>query len=128
MLIAATQDVSIGQFQGAGTGVFDPTITGACNSLEGIISLILGFLTVLAGLAFLLYFLFGALQWTLAGGDEGKVETAKKQMTNGAIGLIIVIISYGIMAVIGGALGLDLLAPGTAINALNPLSTTPCKL
>ena len=126
MLLAANQPIDLGGFTGPGTGVFDPRTTGACNSLEQIISTILGFLTVLAGLVFLLYFVFGALQWTLAGGDQGKVDTAKKQMTNGAIGLIIIIVSYGIMGVIGGALGLDLLNPGAAIQLLNP-SGAPCN-
>jgi formate hydrogenlyase subunit 3/multisubunit Na+/H+ antiporter MnhD subunit len=113
-------------FEGIGVGPFDTSGITPCsnvvtNNLNDIISLILGFLTVLAGLAFLLYFIFGGLQWTLAGGDQGKVDSAKKQMTNGAIGLIIVVISYGIIAVVGSVLGLDLLDPGAVIQSqLNP--------
>lgn len=105
-----------GGFKGPATGVFDPAMSSPFNSLNGIISLIVSFLTVLGGLAFLLYFIFGGLQWTLAGGDTGKVDTAKKQMTNGAIGLIIIVISYGIIAVVGTVLGLDILNPGTVIQ------------
>lgn len=103
-------------FTGPATGVFDPG-ADPFASLDNILSLIITFLTVLAGLAFLLYFIFGGLQWTLAGGDQGKVDSAKTQMTNGAIGLIIVVISYGIMAVIGQVLGLKLLNPGEVIES-----------
>ncbi len=76
----------------------------------------------------IMYFIFGALQWTLAGGEEGKVESAKKQMTNGAIGLIIIVIAYGVIAVVGSVLGLNILNPGCEIQKLNPVSgtTSPC--
>lgn len=109
-------------FTGPSIGVFStegiqPCGNLATENLNGIISLILGFLTVLAGLAFLMYFIFGGLQWTLAGGDTGKVDNAKKQMTNGAIGLIIVIVAYGIMAIVGSVVGLDLLNPGEVIQS-----------
>jgi cytochrome bd-type quinol oxidase subunit 2 len=112
-----------GGFTGPATGVFDPNVAagGQFDSLNNILSLIVTFLTVLAGLAFLLYFIFGGLQWTLAGGDQGKVDSAKTQMTNGAIGLIIVVLSYGIIAVIGQVLGLQILNPGEVIQTqLNP--------
>lgn len=109
-------------FEGPGDNVFNPgtTIDTAGSSVENIFSLIIGFLTVLAGLAFLLYFVFGGLQWVLAGGDQGKVDSAKKQMTNGAIGLIIIVVSYGIVAVVSSVLGLNILAPGEEIIRLNP--------
>lgn len=115
-----------GGFKGPGLFSFttvpnDPCGAQATKNLADIISLILSFLTVLAGLAFLLYFIFGGLQWTLAGGDQGKVDSAKKQMTNGAIGLIIVIVSYGIVAVIGSVVGLDILDPAKVIlTQINP--------
>ena len=111
-----------GGLTGPGAEIFNPgdCISTAGASLEGVISLILGFLTTLAGLAFLLYFVFAALQWTLAGGEQAKVDSAKKQMTNGAIGLIIIVISYGIIAVVGDVLGLEILNPAQTIQGLVP--------
>ena len=89
-------------------------------NLEAILSLIIGFLTVIAGLSFMLFFIFGAMQWIMAAGDQGKVESARKQMTNGAIGLIIVIVSYGIIAVVGEVLGLPILNPSELLQSLGP--------
>lgn len=118
-------------FKVPGSGFFktDATVgecgTKALTNFNDIISLIIGFLTVIAGLAFLLYFVFGGLQWALAGGDSGKVDSAKKQMTNGAIGLIIVIVAYGVIAVVGTVVGLDILNPGNMLSILNPVSGCP---
>lgn len=103
--------------------VYQPGNTSATagQTLNFFISNMVGFLTILGGITFMLYFFFGALQWVLAGSDDGKVETAKKQMTNGAIGLIIIILSYGIIAAIGRIVGLDILDPGSLIQSLNPV-------
>lgn len=95
------------------------------EAVNKFISNTVGFLTILGGVTFMLYFFFGALQWVLAGSDDGKVETAKKQMTNGAIGLIIIILSYGIIAIFGRILGLDLLDPGQQIIQFNPVFSGP---
>ena len=95
------------------------------DALNKFISNMVGFLTILGGVIFMIYFFFAALQWVLAGSDEGKVESAKKQMTNGAIGLIIIILSYGIIAIIGRIVGLDILDPGAQIMCLNPVLAGP---
>ncbi len=106
--------------------VYQPGATQAtaAEALSQFISNMIGFLTILAGILFMLYFFFSALQWATAGSDEGKVESAKKQMTNGAIGLIIVILAYGIIAALGSIVGLDILDPRDAIRLLNPVGGT----
>ena len=73
---------------------------------------------VVGGLAFLLYFLWGGLNWIMAGGDKGKIEKAKGMMTGGAIGLIIIVLSYSITWIVGKALGLNILEPGSIIQGL----------
>jgi len=79
------------------------------KNLEKIFSTVIGFLTIFAGLYFMVSFLIGAIGWTTAGGETDKIETAKKRMTNGAIGLIIVVAAYSIIFIIGEVLGLDIL-------------------
>lgn len=83
-----------------------------------------GFLTTLAGLMFLLYFVLGGLKWITAGGDKGKVEEAQKQMTNAAIGLIVVVAAYGIAMIIGGVLGLQILNPSKVLESITPGSSS----
>jgi hypothetical protein len=79
---------------------------------------VLVILTLVAGMAFVLYFLLGGLNWITAGGDKGKIDKAKGMMTNGAIGMIIIALSYAITWIVGKALGIDILNPGTIINGL----------
>jgi len=86
------------------------------GAIERIISNVLVVLTVVAGLSFILYFLLGGLNWITAGGDKGKIEKAKGMMTNGAIGMIVIAVSYTITYIVGKALGIDILNPATIIN------------
>lgn len=89
-------------------------------AFEKLFSNIVGVMTVVGGVLFMLFFFFAAAQWALAGSDEGKVEQAKQQMTYAAIGLVIIVLSYGIIAIIGQLVGLDILSPGETILQLRP--------
>jgi hypothetical protein len=93
-------------------------IEGSTSAIEKLISNVLVVLTVVAGIAFVLYFLMGGLNWITAGGDKGKIEKAKGMMTNGAIGMIAIAVSYAIVWIVGKALGIDVLNPGTVINGI----------
>ncbi len=100
-------------------GGYNPTggdIGDSTSAIEKLISNTLVVLTIVAGIAFALYFLLGGLNWITAGGDKGKIDKAKGMMTNGAIGLIIITVSYSITWIVGKALGLDILNPGAMIN------------
>lgn len=103
-------------------GGYDPAAgsdkTAYTAAAEKIISNSLVVLTIIAGIFFALYFLLGGLNWITAGGQKDKVETAKSMMTNGAIGLIIVAVSYSIAWIVGQALGLNILEPAEILNNL----------
>lgn len=73
---------------------------------------IIGFITVLAGVFFVVYFMVAAFEWLQAGGDSGKVEKAKNRMINAALGLLVMVIAFGIIGIIGGVFGIELLNPG----------------
>lgn len=64
---------------------------------------------VVGGLAFLLFFLWGGLNWIMAGGDKGKIEESRAKITQGLVGLAILAASYVIVKFIETAIGLDLL-------------------
>lgn len=93
-------------------------IDGATGAVEKLISNVLVVLTVVAGISFTLYFLLGGLNWITAGGDKGKIDKAKDMMTGGATGIIVITVSYSIVWIVGKALGLNILEPGTIINGL----------
>jgi hypothetical protein len=65
---------------------------------------------------FILYFLLGALQWVSGGGDKGKIDKAKAMMTNAAVGLIIISLSYSITWIVGKALGIEILNPASMLQ------------
>lgn len=64
---------------------------------------------LVGGLAFLLYFLRGGLQWITAGGDKGKIDEARGKITQGLVGLAILAASYVIIKFIETAIGMELL-------------------
>ena len=64
---------------------------------------------IVGGLAFLLYFLWGGLNWIMAGGDKGKLDESRAKITQGLVGLAVLAASYVIVKFIESALGVDLL-------------------
>lgn len=84
--------------------------------LTEFLSSIITTLTVAASLAFAIYFIIGGLKWITAGGDKTKAEEAKTQMTQAAIGLIVVVVSYFIIGIISNVLGLDILDPAKVLG------------
>ena len=71
-------------------------IEGSTSAIEKLISNVLVVLTLVGGIAFILYFLLGGLNWITAGGDKGKIEEARSKITNGIIGLSIVASAWAI--------------------------------
>lgn len=105
-----------------GIGGYDPgsTIETASKGLSDIISNIVGLLTIVAGISFLIYFTIGGISWITAGGDTGKIEEAKNRMTGGAIGMIIVVSAWAISWIIGQVLGVNFLNPVETLIKLGP--------
>lgn len=57
-----------------------------------VISSILGFLGVIFGILII----YGGFLWMMAGGNDQEVDKAKKIIKNAAVGLIVVLLSYGL--------------------------------
>lgn len=105
--------------QGGGLGGYSE-VTDTGITTANIISSIIGFLTIVAGLWFMIQFILGAVSWISAGGDKGKVQQAKDKITQAVIGLAIVVAAYAIAGLIGNILGLDFLNIGGALNLIDP--------
>ncbi|MFA6602856.1 MAG: hypothetical protein WCT01_03570 [Candidatus Shapirobacteria bacterium] len=91
------------------TGPGTPPTSGvdATLKLEKIVSQVIGILTIVA-------FVFFAIQVILAGyayisseGDKGKAETARKKLTDGILGLVIIVVAVGLGALLAKLLGLQ---------------------
>ena len=68
--------------------------------IANIINIILGFLGIIA----LVIILYAGFTWMTAAGNEDQVGKAKKMMSAGIIGLIIILSAFGIAKFVVGAL------------------------
>jgi len=90
------------------------------TSTENLVSTAVGFLTVVSGLAFILFFIIAGFSWITAGGDAEKLKKAQANITNALIGIVIVAIAYTVTAIIGSILGFPILNPAAVIEKISP--------
>lgn len=110
---AASIDVGTG-IKGIGPFGFETNAVSKAETqtqLSSILSTIVTTLTVVGGLAFVIYFTLGGLKWLSAGGDKTKVDEAKTQMTQGVIGLVAMVAGLFVVGIVGNVLGIDYLNP-----------------
>jgi hypothetical protein len=80
--------------------------SGSVNVFAKFLSSIIGVLTVVGIIWFIIVLITGAISWIGAGNDKNAVENAKKKITNGIIGLIITITAVLILDLFGTLLGI----------------------
>jgi Type IV secretion system pilin len=101
---AQTIPVTVTQKQGQG-------IQAQGASAEGIVQTILlnviSLFFAVGGIGVVIYFVWGAVDWIMAGGDKEKISNARKKMTNAIIGLILLALSFAIIRTIGSIAGFD---------------------
>lgn len=78
----------------------------AITKVGPLISGILAASLTLAALAFILYFIWGAMRWLTAGSDKTQVELARQKITNAFIGLVLVAAAWAIYLLVIYVLGL----------------------
>ena len=78
--------------------------------------------TFIAGILLLVYLVYGGVSYMMAAGDDKAINKAKQVLTNGIIGLVIVVAAILITQILGGILGFEnILAP----YFLGPGETAP---
>jgi TRAP-type C4-dicarboxylate transport system permease small subunit len=68
-------------------------------------------IVVVGSLAFLLYLVWGGIEWLMSAGDKAKVESAQAKITNAVIGLGVLVISYAIILFIEAVFKINILKP-----------------
>lgn len=98
-VLVSAQDMTqgLGQFQNE-TQLTNADLT---TVIGRIVKIVIGFL----GLIAVVIILIGGFQWMTSGGDEDKIKNARKLMTNGVIGLFIVVIAYAIALFVMNIIG-----------------------
>ena len=123
LIAQATTTAPLGTFKAPSSAFAPNTGAEAAATFERILSIAMGGFTIVAAIYFLFTFITAAFSWMGAGGDAGKITQARDTMTNGLIGLIILVAAYAVIGIIGTMLGIDILNPGTLLLKLDPNST-----
>ena len=98
-------DVSIPPIKGPG---IDPGKYGSGTlTLEKIISQVIGILTIIAVIFFAIQVIIAGYNFISSEGDEKKMEMARKSLTNGVLGIVIVVVAVGIVSLIATLLGIS---------------------
>ena len=68
-------------------------------------------IVVVGSLAFLLYLVWGGIEWLMSAGDKTKIESARSKISSAVIGLAILVISYAIILFIQAVFKINILSP-----------------
>lgn len=127
MVVYANGDLE--ECVGEGIGPFDPceleTGESIITKLANIISQLIGVITIFAGLWFLFQIIYAGFSWLSAGGDPEKISHSRDRITNGFLGLTIVVGALAIMGVIQFFFGIDFLLRNPADLAKQLRGPTP---
>lgn len=74
----------------------------------GLITIVITFAIIIAALAFFFMLVLGGVKWITSGGDKGKTEGARNQITAGLVGLVIVFAAWAILTLIESFFGVSL--------------------
>jgi hypothetical protein len=94
-LLGQAQQQGLAYSQANGFGVF--------------LSRIFRILMVVGLLSVLIFFLWGAFDWISAGGEKGKIDSARNKITGAIIGLIVLAATVALFALMQKFLGVQIL-------------------
>ena len=75
-------------------------------TLGGIVSALLPFIFVFAGLLLFVYLIIGGFGLMTSGGDPKAMDTAKSKITSAVIGFVVIFVSYWLIQVLQIVFGL----------------------
>lgn len=109
LLLAPSVGLAQVSFDGLGSADGNVGLITANSGLtdRDLTDIIGGFIQValsLLGIIFLLLVLYAGFLWMTAGGNDDQIKQAKSLMTNGAVGLVIIITSFAISSFVMSAL------------------------
>jgi hypothetical protein len=96
VMVQAFDATNTGLDNTASTAGFQDPGGDADTALANIVGNIIDGALALIGLVLLAMLVWGGFDWMMAGGEPGKVTTAKGKITNSIIGLVIIFLAYAI--------------------------------
>jgi hypothetical protein len=84
-------------------------LTQGTSDPGGLISKLIRLLLVVASIVFFFMLVIGGIKWILSGGDKGKTEEARNQITAALVGLVIVFSAWAIAKLIEAFFGVNII-------------------
>lgn len=103
----ATKLLADATYKISGSGLVPASNVEATTMFEKLISQIIGVLTLVAVIFFIIQIIFAGYGFLSSQGDEKKMETNRAKLTNGVLGFFIVVVAVGIGTLISKLLGLN---------------------
>lgn len=113
----ASSDKFIGIISPKNPGGYFPSGSAAADAAKAI-SNVIAIITLVAGLAFVYFFMVGAVNWITAGGDPQKSQAARVTILNALVGLAITVVAYPSILLLSRLLGLPLADPDELFRQL----------
>ena len=89
------------EITGPGLDPSDPVL-----QMDNIISAIIGLLTLIGVIFFTIQVILAGYGFISSQGDQEKIKNARKKLTNGILGITIVVVAFGLAALLAKLLGL----------------------
>ena len=99
----------IGEIGGVGRDLTNKPQAVSFFTFRDTLSLIIGVMTVVGFIWFFFTIVIAAIGWLASGGEKNKVQEAQKKITNGIIGLVILISATFLIKIIEVVLGINIL-------------------
>jgi hypothetical protein len=99
------------------------SLAATSNVLSKLISVAIGTLTIVGSLMFAIMFFIGGFRWVTSGGNPEQIDKAKRQLTHSAIGLIIVLLAFGLSFILGSLLDVNILDFGDYLLTMGPTNS-----
>ena len=98
-----------------------PTVTPSAvgGQLEKVISTLIGFLSIAAGIWFLFQTIMAGYAYMTAGSDKEKIHQASQKLTQSILGLVIIVLATFLINFLGYILRIDFLDIAGALQKLS---------
>lgn len=106
----------LGRLKGIGKIGLPGDPSQAVEVFTGILSGIIGVMTIAAAIWFLINIIIAAYQYMSAGGDSQKVKEAQQKIQNSILGLFITVAAIFLLSLMGTILDIPFLDLGELIN------------
>lgn len=104
----------------SGIGPWGNPGSNAPTLFDNFLSTVVGVITIIGGVWFLFLVFTGALGIISSKGDKQAYESAKKKITTGLIGIVVLVAAIFIVDLVGTILGIDFLSPGKSATTIAP--------